>query len=516
MAIARWLPASVRDAVPYAASLAGLAGIVLLFGTSGNKRWKIALAVAALPFWLLAVGVAWPEPRAPLPPRLPASYVLDRVRVVDVAAGTISPPTQIHVVDGVIRSIGGSPAPTHRIDAGGAYAVPGFWDMHVHSFATTPQFSHALMLSHGVTSVRDMMDCAAPRDPLVACIADKKAWSAQAEAGERAGPRYIGLASFYFDDPALTPAEVTRRADAYVRGGATELKVYNRLTLPAYRALAGVSRRTGIPLAGHLPRAVPLETALALGQRRFEHARILPDACGSVIDSSQPPAARMRATLTGFDAARCSMLISRMATAGAVLVPTHVTREDDIRAHTGRPAGLEWLDPLSRWAWRDDAAGIIAAYPGTHGAALLRAYHKHGLALTGAAHRQGVTILVGTDTLPGGPRYHDELGLLVRAGLSPAEVLRAATLSAARFSGKDGRFGSIAPGKAADIVLLGADPLADIGATRNIRGLVFAGHHYARGDLQALNDFTRAQINHPANWAKILWGFITSPSASEL
>lgn len=499
-----------------AATVAGLAGITLLARASGGKGWKVALAGVALPFWLLAVGVAWPEPRAPLPPRLPANYVIDRVRVVDATSGTVSNSTRIHVVDGVIRTIKDTPSGAYRIDGGGAYVVPGFWDMHVHSFATTPQLAHALMLSHGVTSVRDMMDCAAPRDPLVACIAVKKAWSAQAEAGDHAGPRYVGLASFYFDDPALTPSEATRRAEAYVRGGASELKVYNRLSLPAYRALAQVSRRTGVPIAGHLPRAVPLETALALGQRRFEHARLLPDACGSAIDQRMPPALRTRATLAGFDRARCTLLIDRMAAAGSVLIPTHVTRDDDIRAQTGNSEGLEWLDPLSRWAWRDDAAGTMSAYPGPDGGALLRAYHRHGLTLTGAAHRRGVTILVGTDTVPGGPRYHDELALLVEAGLSPAEVLRAATLSAARFAGKDDRFGTIAPGKTADIVLLGANPLTDIGATRTIRGLVFAGRHYRDADLTALRDFTLAQANHPANWAKILWGFITSPSASEL
>lgn len=514
--IARWLPASLRDTIPYAATAAGFVGVALLFRARGGKGWKIALTALALPFWLLAAGAAWPEPRAPLPPRLPASYVIDHVRVVDVAAGTVSAPTHIHVADGVIQAIGETPSVAHRIDGKGAYVVPGFWDMHVHSFATTPQLAHALMLSHGITSVRDMMNCAAPRDPLVACIEDKKAWSAQAEAGDRAGPRYVGLASFYFDDPALTPAEVTRRAEAYVRSGATELKVYNRLTLPGYRALAEVSRRTGVPIAGHLPRAVPLETALALGQRRFEHARLLPDACGGAIDPRLPPALRTRATLARFDRVRCAALIDRMAAAGAVLVPTHVTRDDDVRAQAGNVQGLEWLDPLSRWAWHDDAAGTAAAYPGPHGAALLRAYHKRGLALTGVAHRRGVTVLAGTDTVPGGPRYHDELAMLVEAGLSPAEALRAATVSAARFSGKGARFGTVAPDKAADLVLLESNPLDDIAATRTIHGLVFAGRHYRDADLQALRDFTRRQANHPANWAKILWGFITSPSASEL
>lgn len=508
----------MRDAVPYVVALTGVAGAAMLMRSRGKRRWKACAVVMALPFWLLAVGVVWPESRAPLPQRVPDRYLIERVRVVDVAAGTVSQPTHIEVAGGVIRAIGAKrpSSALPRIDAAGAYAVPGFWDMHVHSFVTTPQLHHALMLSHGVTSVRDMMDCAAPRDPLVACIADKKRWTEEAESGERAGPRYVSFASFYFDDPALTPTEARRRAEAFIRAGATEIKVYNRVSLAAYRALADVSAQHAVPLSGHLPRAVPLTTALASGQRRFEHARLLPDSCGPPTDDGQPPMQRMRTTLRGFDARGCAALIARMAEVGATLVPTHVTREDDLRAHAGTGRGLEWLDPLSRWAWDDDAAGTRLAYPGPSGAATLAAYHRRGIALTGAAHRAGVRILVGTDVVPAGPRYHDELALLEQAGLSPARILRAATLSAAQFAGRDRSLGSIAPGKTVDLVLLRTNPLETIAATRQIDGLIFAGRLYRHPDLQALNQFTLTQANHPANWAKMLWGFLTSPSAREL
>lgn len=516
--LARWLPATMRDLVPYAVALIGLVGAAMLMRSQGGIGWKAVALVVALPFWLLALGVIWPEPQAPLPQRVPDRYLIERVRVVDVAAGTVSQPTHIEVAGGVIRAIGGKlpPADLPRIDAADAYAVPGFWDMHVHSFVTTPQLHHALMLSHGVTSVRDMMDCAAPRDPLVACIADKKRWSAEAERGDRAGPRYVSLASFYFDDPALTPEDARSRADAFIRAGATEIKVYNRVSLGAYRALADVSAQHGVPISGHLPRAVPLSTALTLGQRRFEHARLLPDSCGPPIDYSQPALQRTQGSLAGFDARRCAALIARMAQVGATLVPTHVTREDDLRAHAGTGRGLEWLDPLSRWAWNDDAAGTRTAYPGRQGAAMLSAYHRRGMALTGAAHRAGVRILVGTDAVPAGPRYHDELALLSKAGLSSSQILRAATLSAAQFAGRDRTLGSIAPGKTVDLVLLRTNPLENIAATRQIDGLIFSGRLYRRPDLLALNQFTLAQANHPANWAKMLWGFLTSPSASEL
>lgn len=516
MCVARWLPAAARDVAPWATVALGAVGLALIVRSPGRRRWSAPLLILAAPVLLVALGVIWPVADAPLPARLPARVALANVRVVDVAAGRAGPATDIVIEDGAIRAIGTAPPGLARIEGGGAYVVPGFWDMHVHSFQTTPQLAHALMLAHGITHVRDMMDCPAPPDPLVACIADKRSWSSAAARGARAGPVYAGMASFYFESPELTAAAVRDRARAYAARGADALKAYNLLSRDAYFALADEARRLGLPVVGHLPRAVPLESAIAAGQRSFEHARILVDACGGRASPGASPTDRIRAVLAGFDPARCDRLMRAMARHGAALVPTHVTREEDARASAGFDPGLDWLDPLSAWAWRDDQAATAAAYPGPDGAALLEAYHRRGLSLTGAAHARGVTILVGTDTVPAGPRYHDELAMLARAGLSPAAVLRAASLDAARFAGRSGRFGTVAPGKAADLVLLGRDPTRDIGATRQRRGLVFAGRFYGPADLAALERFTRRQARHPANMAKLLWGFLVSPAAAEL
>ena len=200
-------------------------------------------------------------------------------------------------------------------------------------------------------------------------------------------------------------------------------------------------------------------------------------------------------------------------------MPTHVTREEDARA--GDPSfvddpRLAYLDPLSRWAYRDDLGGTTGAFPGSRGTKALQDYFALGLALTGEAHARGVRVLVGTDTAIGGFRYHDELEHLARAGLSPADVLRAATLEAARYSGQDATAGSIAVGKRADLVLLAADPLEDIANTRRIRAVVHGGRLYDRSALDAQLAFVKGQAGAPHMWAKLVWGFLRSSVSAEL
>jgi imidazolonepropionase-like amidohydrolase len=200
-------------------------------------------------------------------------------------------------------------------------------------------------------------------------------------------------------------------------------------------------------------------------------------------------------------------------------VPTHVTREEDARATDPAFSGddrFAYLDPLSRWAWRDDLSGTRSRYPLEAGSRALRAYFDHGLRLTGEAHAAGVGILVGTDTVLGGFRYHDEMAHLVRAGLTPAEVLRAATLDAARYAGEEFSSGSVTVGKRADLVLLDANPLEDIANTRRIRAVVQGGRLYDRGRIDALLAFVRDEAEAPHNWAKLLWGFARSSVRGEL
>lgn len=493
-----------------------------------KRTWVKVLAgtVAAIGL-LIAAGIAWPAASAPTPDERRA-YAIEGVRVVDVIAGRVGAPVTVVVRDGRIASIGGAPAGAElaRIDGRGRFLVPGFWDMHMHSFQLSPQMHLPLYVANGITSVRDMMDCPQAQDSLIACAADKRRWTAASAAGRMASPRYVEVASYYLEDPALTPTEVTARARSYEARGLDAIKVYNRLSAPAYAQAAREARARGMRLVGHLPKAVSLDTAIAVGQSSFEHAHALPRHCfrraadwrAGRLDAL-PPTRLAELIVAEHDPAACEAAFAAMRARGAWYVPTHVTREEDARA--GDPSVTEdprlaYLDPLSRWAYRDDLGGTRAAYPGPAGERALRAYFEHGLRLTGAAHRGGVKLLVGTDTAIGGFRYHDELGHLVRAGLAPADVLRAATIDAARYAGLDHSMGSIEVGKRADLLLLDADPLIDIGNTRRLRAVWLNGRLYDRAALDRLLAFSRDQAASPANWLKLLWGFARSSVTADL
>jgi len=140
-----------------------------------------------------------------------------------------------------------------------------------------------------------------------------------------------------------------------------------------------------------------------------------------------------------------------------------------------------------------------------------RDFYQKGLELTGAAHRAGVKILAGTDYIVPGADLHRELVQLVAAGLSPAEALKTATLSPALYFGLETEYGSIGPGKVADLLLLEADPLADIRNTQRIRAVVFNGNLYDRRALDGLHARVRARAGSWSVACKILWRFLQQP-----
>lgn len=490
-----------------------------------KRAARTALAALILIVALVAAAIAWPRAQAPLADS-GDDYAVANVRVVDVESGTAGPLIAVSIRDGIIAAIGTAEAGLPIVDGGGGYLVPGLWDMHMHSFQLSPQLHLPLYLANGVTGVRDMMDCPGERDSLIACASDKRRWSSEAEQGRLAGPRFVSIASYYLEAPDLTPAEVSKRAAAARARGIDEIKVYNRLSRPAYRQAASEARRRGMRLVGHLPKAVALGEALASGQRSFEHAHLFVRHCyrraadwrgGALAGADSTRLAE--AMVAEHDPGACAAAFAAMRRAGAWFVPTHVTREEDARADDPSFVGdprLDYLDPLSRWAYRDDLGGTRSAYPGARGERTLRAYFREGLRLTGGAYRAGVPVLVGTDTAIGGLRYHDEMAWLVRAGLTPAEVLRAATLDSARYAGMEGSSGSVAVGKRADLLILAGNPLEDIAATRRIRSVFLAGRHYDRRRLDALLSFIRGQAARPDIWAKLLWGFARSSVTSDL
>lgn len=150
---------------------------------------------------------------------------------------------------------------------------------------------------------------------------------------------------------------------------------------------------------------------------------------------------------------------------------------------------LKYLPRALREEWKPDA-DFLAAFSADDIALGKRLFPKY-LQLVADMHRAGVRILAGTDSLGvpycfPGSGIHDEMELLVKAGLTPMKALQAATRDPAEYLGLGGALGTIEEGKRADLVLLDADPLADMANIRRIAAVVSRGRLFDRRELDAM------------------------------
>lgn len=209
------------------------------------KRFcKVIAIIVTMGILLLAAAIIWPVRPAPLPDRI-TDRLITNVHVVDVLTGDVGSAVDVLIRGGRIAEIGPNletSADMAVFDGKGGYLTPGFWDMHVHTFQLSPQMHLPLFVANGVTGVRDMMDCPEATDPLIACVADKRQWTRAASTGDMTSPRFVEVASFYFDRGEMPPAEAVTRARIYKERGVDRLKVYNGVSREAYFALADEGR----------------------------------------------------------------------------------------------------------------------------------------------------------------------------------------------------------------------------------------------------------------------------------
>ncbi len=244
--------------------------------------------------------------------------------------------------------------------------------------------------------------------------------------------------------------------------GVDMIKTQTLIPKDAYLALADEANRIGIPFEGHVPREVTGMEAVTARQRSFEHMIGVSDTNNALI------AALAKAKLW-----QCPTVINSVGTAADV---------------AGDPGLAYWLRPAVE-GWRKTAATQAAATDSAARAAETRATRR--LALIKKMYDAGIPFLAGTDAPAGydlvpGVSIHRELQLFVRAGLTPLQALQTATLNPAAYFGKTADWGTVAPGKVADLVLLSRNPLADIANTRSIVAVVADGRYYAPRELDRM------------------------------
>ena len=458
----------------------------------------------------------------------PADLIITNVTVIDPETSRVVPAQEIVIDDGRIIAVRkgtkrATPAKS-TIDGTGKFAIPGLMDMHVHTnLKPLHRSTLALMHANGITGVRDMAgDCHSEKG-IAMCIGEMRKAAAAIDAGTLTGPRLLALSTMKIQsagapkDPAdprarffpqnaeqtaaLIPVLLERKPDI--------IKMGDLIDTPSYQLLLDAARANRIEVSGHIPAQLSVRQAAEMGQRSIEHARDLPLDCSTygpiyraffakpAGDTPRPsPIDRAKQAVGAQDAKLCGEQIAAMRRHGTFYVPTHLTRQMDYRASDSAYRAdprMAWIPQQQRQMWDRDLGRFATTTPEERDA--LGKFFRLGLTLTGQAHRAGVKVMAGTDTgdtmvFPGFS-LHDELGLLVEAGLSPMHALRAATTVPADYLHRSKDFGGLAKGKAADIVLLDANPAADIGNTKRIAYVIQNGRVSDRATLDTILAETR-------------------------
>ncbi|MFI1970160.1 amidohydrolase family protein [Streptomyces cinnamoneus] len=392
------------------------------------------------------------------------------------------------------------------VDLTGKHVIPGLIDAHAHSGG--PEGVHPpLYPLLGVTTVREMWGT-----PTV------RAWRDKVNAGRLLGPRWVIASTIVDSPPGLWTSDIWPvptievRTDAEARStvrriraeGADFIKVYSRLTREAYFALADEALRWGVPFAGHCPDAVTVSDASDAGQHSVEHLHPLLLSTSSkeeeirrrldaVRVNPRDPSTMSRvrgwfhavhdlesAATRSYDPGRAHRLFDRLAANGTYVTPTLVTHHTMERPETLPSSDPEWtyLPRRQTAAWPAQLKELTGERTPEE-SAHLRDVNAHRTRLVGEMRRRGVPVLAGTDTgtsyLVPGFALHHELRRLTEAGLTPAQALQAATVEPSRALGTATEAGTVEPGKAADLVVLDADPLHDIRNTLRIDSVLTRG-----------------------------------------
>ncbi|MFN2445000.1 MAG: amidohydrolase family protein [Vicinamibacterales bacterium] len=445
--------------------------------------------IGLLAAMLTLVGAACTIPRAPLVS--PTTAIVDAT-VLDVRDGTWRPHRTVLVEGTRIKEVGASadvvvPASARVLLASGGYVIPGLWDMHTHLTSYGPHLRQ--FLAHGVTGVRDMGSLTFEETQDTVAVAPRQRGldeilrvRQEIADGRTLGPRIV-TAGVTLNGPLPrgvdlpfqwivdTPAEATRAVEELASRGVDFIKVHQRLSRASYDAIAAQANVRGLAVAGHVPSATGIAHVVRAGQASIEHVH------GMAEYVRDTPEDRDGQALMGLLREHGTFHVPTLASFQGFVVASewYGTPEREPRmAHLPPPV-------FRLWKLFYPPEAVVQAP--------VREIVAEKTRFTRMLHAGGVPLMAGTDL--GGPfvfagaSLHDELELLVRAGLSPLEALQAATLSPATFLNRTD-VGAIESGTLADIVLLNADPLEDISHTRRIAAVIANGQLFDRDALAQL------------------------------
>jgi Tol biopolymer transport system component/imidazolonepropionase-like amidohydrolase len=401
--------------------------------------------------------IGWPVKYTP---PVAETTLLKNVRVIDGTGAPLTARRDILIVQGRIARIasaGTIPAGEARvIDAAGRIVIPGLMDLHAHVYRPDllPGYSY-----FGVTTIRDQGSSMAP----LVSYADNFA------SGVLPGPRVsYGGFQFYSDwqfdeeqgrgiEPEADPDHVRRSVALLAAFGAQHIKTRTFRRWDINTRMINEAHRLGLRATGHCSHLLPL---IAAGMDAKEHIGVCEE----------------RGNTHMYDD-----MLQLFRAAGIGVVPTISYFQFAVRL-SGEPNFLDTDTELAPFMPARENFGWMLNLKDPARQHWIVEYNNAKME-TGKLFRAGVVLGTGTDLwqLPIG--VHWELEQMVEAGLTPLQAINAATGNAARILGAESELGTIEVGKWADLVILDADPLAEIRNTRRIWNVMQYGRLVDRAGI---------------------------------
>ena len=425
----------------------------------------------------------------------PGTVAFTGVTILPMDAPGVVTDQTVVVVDDVITEVGPAGSVTVGegatiIDGTGRFLMPGLAEMHAHVPPVDNPDREAvedilfLYIANGVTTIRGMLG-SAYQIPL----------AEELGRGEVLGPRlYVGAPSIN-GTSAPTPDAAERLIREHAEAGYDLQKIHPGVPLEAWDRMVEVAEEVGLTFGGHVPADVGLVHAMETGMSTVDHLDGYVQAVASDEVQAQVNAAggiSLEGLVAGVDDARIAEIVQMTVDHDVYVVPTMYLWENLYGVTDSEPIlaqpEMRYVSAAQRDAWRQQAAGGPQGSPEA-----VQAFIDVRNRILRDLANAGAPIMMGTDSpqmfnVPGFA-LHREIAVMSEAGMTNQQILESGTVAVGRYVrdhlGLDESFGTIAPGLRADLVLLGSNPLDDLGNLTDRVGVMVAGRWVSGEDIEA-------------------------------
>jgi len=438
---------------------------------------------------------------------------LTHVNVIDATGSPVQPDMTVIISGNKILALGKTgkvsiPEKANIINVKGKYLIPGLWDMHFHAFQSLfkSDYRFTLCIANGITGLREMWT---HMDEIQQVNAWHKQFYEQPGTIPRfgaAGTMIDGVPSMHEGSDTASTAETARQLVRKIKASGSDfVKVYENLSRDAYFAIADECKKQNISFAGHVPQFILLREAADAGQQSIEHLTGLNHtfynscpleevikALPGEIAAGSPYVPLMQQGLELCDEQKKLTIFRHLAEKQVWQCPTLVALraihpfDENVLFNDPR---MKYISLPERQRWETRTAARLKARTQEQ-KDKEKIFLEKATAVISQMKNAGIQFLAGVDVpnhyLYPGFSLHEELALLVEAGLTPMEALQAATINPAKFLGTTDSLGTIEKGKIADLVLLDANPLTDIHNTQMINAVFVNGKYLPKEVLKKM------------------------------